>query len=40
MLRESRIWVVAVSDSSYASIDLLNAVRHHVCMISRLRLDA
>ncbi|WP_042062735.1 hypothetical protein, partial [Acidomonas methanolica] len=31
---------VAVSDSSYASIDLLNAVRHHVCMISRLRLDA
>lgn len=32
--------IVAVSDSSYASIDLLNAVRHHVCMISRLRPDA
>jgi DDE superfamily endonuclease len=32
--------IVAVSDSSYASIDLLNAVRHRVCMISRLRLDA
>ncbi|AOX20648.1 IS701 family transposase [Kozakia baliensis] len=32
--------IVAVSDSSYASIDLLTAVRHHVCMISRLRMDA
>lgn len=32
--------IVAVADSSYAAIDLLNAVRRHVCMITRLRLDA
>ena len=32
--------VVAVADSSYAVIDLLNAVRHRLCVIARLRLDA
>jgi hypothetical protein len=32
--------IIAVADSSYAVIDLLNAVRHRICMITRLRLDA
>jgi hypothetical protein len=32
--------VVAVGDSSYAVIDLLNAVKEQVCVITRLRLDA
>jgi hypothetical protein len=32
--------IVAVSDQSYAAIELLNAVRDRVCMIARLRLDA
>jgi hypothetical protein len=32
--------IVAVADSSYAVIDLLNAVRHRLCIIARLRLDA
>ena len=32
--------VIAVADSSFAAIELLNAVRRHVCMITRLRLDA
>src|ERR1700710_2214281 len=32
--------IIAVTDSSYAAIDLLNAVRRRVCMITRLRLDA
>ena len=32
--------LIGVADSSYASIDLLNAVRNRVCMITRLRLDA
>src|SRR5881227_3539836 len=32
--------IIAVADSSFAAIDLLNAVRRHVCMITRLRLDA
>src|ERR671933_1441489 len=32
--------IVAVADSSYAVIDLLNAVRHRLCVIARLRLDA
>jgi hypothetical protein len=32
--------VIAVSDSSYAVIELLNAVRQRICMITRLRLDA
>jgi hypothetical protein len=32
--------IIAVADSSYAAIDLLTAVRRHVCMITRLRLDA
>src|SRR6195952_1062778 len=32
--------IVAVADSSYAAIDLLNAVRRRLCMITRLRLDA
>jgi hypothetical protein len=29
-----------VADQSFAAIDLLNAVRHRLCMITRLRLDA
>jgi len=32
--------IIAVADSSYAAIDLLNPARRHVCMITRLRLDA
>ena len=32
--------IVAVADQSFAAIDLLNAVRHRLCMITRLRLDA
>ncbi len=32
--------VVAVADSSYAAIDLLAAVRRHLTVITRLRLDA
>ncbi|WP_420608201.1 transposase [Novosphingopyxis sp.] len=32
--------IIGVADSSYAAIDLLNAVRSRVCMITRLRLDA
>jgi hypothetical protein len=32
--------VIAVGDSSFAAIELLRAVGRHVCMISRLRLDA
>ncbi len=31
--------IVAVADSSYAAVDLLEAVRQHVCLITRLRLD-
>lgn len=45
MLLQAARWlpgrrIVAVADSGYAAIDLLNAVRRHVCMITRLRLDA
>ena len=29
--------IVAVADQSYAAIELLNAVRHRLCMITRLR---
>jgi len=32
--------IIAVADSSYAAIGLLNAVRHRLCVIARLRLDA
>ncbi len=32
--------VIVVADSSYAAIDLLAAVRRHVTVITRLRLDA
>ncbi len=32
--------VIAVNDSSYAAIELLAAVRRHVTVITRLRLDA
>jgi DDE superfamily endonuclease len=32
--------IVAVTDSGYAALDLLAAVRHRVCVVSRLRLDA
>jgi hypothetical protein len=32
--------IIAVADSSFAAIELLNAVRRRVCMITRLRLDA
>jgi hypothetical protein len=32
--------IVSVTDSSFAAIELLNAVRQWVCMITRLRLDA
>src|SRR3954467_11137379 len=32
--------VIGVADSSFAVIDLLNAVRPRICMVTRLRLDA
>lgn len=32
--------IIVVADSSYSSYSLLDAVRHHVCMITPLRLDA
>jgi DDE superfamily endonuclease len=32
--------IVGVADSSFAVIDLLNAVRRRICMVTRLRLDA
>jgi hypothetical protein len=32
--------IVGVADSSFAVIDLLNAVRTRICMVTRLRLDA
>jgi len=32
--------VVVVADSSFAALDLIAAVRRHVCLITRLRLDA
>jgi len=32
--------IVSVTDSSFAAIELLNAVRRRICMITRLRLDA
>jgi hypothetical protein len=32
--------IIGVTDSSFAAIELLNAVRRRVCMITRLRLDA
>ena len=32
--------VVAVTDSGYAALDLLAAVRHRVCVVARLRTDA
>ena len=37
-LPEQRI--VAVADSGFSAIDLLDAVRGHVCVVTRLRLDA
>ena len=32
--------MVIVADSSFAALELIAAVRHHVCLITRLRLDA
>ena len=32
--------IVSVTDSGFAAIELLNAVRHRICMIIRLGLDA
>lgn len=32
--------IVVVADSSFAALELLDAVRHEVCVITRLRLDA
>ncbi len=32
--------IVAVTDSGFSAIDLLDAVRSRVCMVTRLRLDA
>ena len=45
MLLQIKRWlpnrsVIAVGDSSYAVLDLLNALREQVCVITRLRLDA
>ena len=32
--------VIIVADSSFAALDLIAAVRRHVCLVTRLRLDA
>ena len=32
--------LIAIADHSYAAIELLEAVRHHPTMVTRLRLDA
>jgi hypothetical protein len=32
--------LIFVADSSFAALELLAAVRHRVCVITRLRLDA
>jgi len=32
--------IIAVTDSSFVAIDLLNAVRHRLCTITRQRHDA
>jgi hypothetical protein len=32
--------IVIVADSGFAAIELIAAVRHHVCFVTRLRLDA
>ena len=45
MLRQVARWlpdrrIVAVADSGFAAIDLLDAVRSRVCVVTRLRLDA
>jgi len=42
---QTRRWLpnrrlVFVADSGFAALDLLAAVRGHVCMITRLRMDA
>ena len=34
------VWCVVVADSSFAALELIAAVRRHVCLITRLRLDA
>ena len=39
-LADRRPYVVIVADSSFAALDLIAAVRRHVCLITRLRLDA
>jgi DDE superfamily endonuclease len=33
-------YIVLVADSAFAAIELLAAVRNHVCVVTRLRLDA
>ena len=32
--------MIIVADSAFAALDLLAAVRRHVCAVTRLRLDA
>ncbi len=32
--------IVVVADSGFAALDLIAAVRRHVCLMTRLRLDA
>ena len=33
-------YIVLVADSAFAAIEFLAAVRNHVCVVTRLRLDA
>jgi hypothetical protein len=33
-------YIVLVADSAFAAIEFLSDVRHHVCVVTRLRLDA
>lgn len=44
-IRQVRRWlpkrkIVVVADSSFAALDLIAIIRRHVCLVTRLRLDA
>ena len=39
-LKTANITHQKVADSGFVALELLAAVRHHVCLITRLRLDA
>ncbi len=44
-IRQAKRWlperrIIVVADQSFAALDLIAAVRRHVCLVTRLRLDA